>query len=241
MILPVVVLIAIILLIFGLLIYFLSPKSSTKSLGEDVFSINTLTQFSDNILSTPYWTMSFFIHPIAKNQVIEQYIPIVAISDSLRLEMSGIPNKSSPESSIAQLVVGNVTSPIQSIPYQKWTYVTIVRDSMRITVYYNGKAVFSNIYNSITPSSVIAMGNSSAYVAGQFANLRVTEGALSVANIKQTYSELSDTTGKPYSTYAYKFPRVSDIFSMKMSNVMPAITVEASAAPTGVRWNQVYQ
>lgn len=246
---PIVILIVILIVTFALLAYFLSKKPTTVNLGPaETFDITTVTNVSSELLNSPNWTMSFFIYPIAKSQVIDSYITIVN-NDKIKLEVSGLPTSSSIQNALIQLSVTDKASPpitnvtpIQSLPYQKWTYVSMVRDSMRITIYYNGKAVFSKIYDTLQPSSVINLGNSSSYIGGKFANLSITGTSLTINEIQANYDNLADTNGKPYSAYSYKFPNPSDIFSMKLSTVLPKMTMmEASTPPPGSQWKRPYE
>jgi hypothetical protein len=144
------------------------------------------------------------------------YVNILNISNVVRLEMLTSPDASRQNAALIQLVVrtlrkkttSNDTQVVEEtlvlpmIPIQKWTMVTIARDGRRYDVYYNDKLVTSkrtehilDINSAVGP---IVSGDSNLY--GSITNVEVFSTRLTQAEVAAKYSQLADTTGKPYSS-----------------------------------------
>jgi hypothetical protein len=256
---PAFVLVIMIIISFSLLAYFLSPKSVTaQNIGPSpMFSIqsaNAISHGGVSDLNSSRFTLSFFINPFQSNQqvtnagVTNAYIPIIKSVGSWDIEFSGISDAASNDSSYMQLKVyeNNYQSgtkstayPLVPLPFQKWTYVCIVRDSRRISIYYNGTTIFSQVLDlPLKTSGGLTMGNSASYVFGDFTNLQITPTALNVEDIKKNYEALSDINGLPYSASITSFPSLANLFTVNYGIRLP--TFQASTPPPGTIWNIEY-
>jgi len=251
---PVAVLVLIILITFIVLFYFLSPKSTQQTLGPSgVFPISSTIPITDSnvqtILNSPRYTLSFFINPQQTTQkVTNGYLPIVEFKGAWSIDFSSVPDAATRNSSYIQLTTykKNYSSSLSSesnsllqIPLQKWTHVAIVRDSRRITIYYNGVTIFSEIFSRpIAPGSILTFGNSSAYITGSFTNITLDSTVSNVEDIKALYNSLSDINGMPYTANTRKFPTLSELLSI---DSIPSINFEALPLPPGTIWSTIYE
>lgn len=142
------------------------------------------------------------------------YVNLLNISNVLRLELLNAPDASRRNAALVQLVVRTLrnkassndtevveeTIALPSLPIQKWTLITIVREGRRYDVYYNSALVSSkrsehvlDINSAIGP--VIA---GDPKLQGSIVDITVIPEKMSASDVAYTYARLADTNGQPY-------------------------------------------
>jgi len=155
------------------------------------------------------------------------YIPLFNINEVCILEILGAPDASRQGRASAQLVIktelagnasGNAynspatapaTNPrniyietfvLPTIPFQKWTMITISRDGRRYDIYYNNRLVLSKyssamLYTSGTLTKDVVAGHTSLDgTCGFFTMYKTIQSAESIA---RTYNSFISTRGDP--------------------------------------------
>lgn len=141
---------------------------------------------------------------------------LLNLSQVIRLEVLNVPDASRPNSAYAQLVVRTIrkaestavdtadkrtieTFPLPPIPFQKWTMVTIARDSRRIDVFYNDEVVLSKrTQNMIDFSAAFSTFKSgSPSLSGKIGKIRFFDRRLALPEVKEAYKSLANTRGEP--------------------------------------------
>lgn len=251
---PVIILFIGILITFILLAYFFSPKSDTSDISpKKIFPIQSLSTLPVNTLNVPRFTLSFFINPFQKIQTRKEvnynFLPIVQYSGAWSIDFSGMLNASNLNTSYVQFTTRHGPTPtITSVPLppisnQKWTHVAIVRDSRRITIYYNAKVVYSDILPSLLNNGAILQfgtNDSNNIISGNFTNVNVSTTVKSIEELRALMNALSDTNGLPYNASTYSFPLLSDIFSLSYFPKIPTVSLSPSVPPPGTKWNTQY-
>lgn len=151
------------------------------------------------------------------------YVNVLNISNVVRLELLASPDAGRPNAASTQLVVRTVgldypmkdgkpdntqpkvqvvfeeTIPLPTIPYQKWTFVSLAREGRRFDVYYNGEIVVSKrVQNTLDVKAAygpIVAGDPN--LLGTLALVEAFPEKLSQPEIQKRYKKLSDTTGSP--------------------------------------------
>jgi hypothetical protein len=91
------------------------------------------------------------------------------------------------------------TIPLDPIPMQKWTMITIAKEGRRIDVYYNDRFVSSTSLNNM----IVGTGDGTVVVAGDvglsgsIGIVRFDTTRLNVGAVSSIYSQLADTRGAP--------------------------------------------
>ena len=92
------------------------------------------------------------------------------------------------------------TITLPSIPFQKWTFVTIAREGRRFDVYYNGGMIASKrtqfLVDSRAATGSVIAGDPN--LTGKIAYVESFPDKLSQTQIMEKYKANSDTTGRPY-------------------------------------------
>jgi len=139
------------------------------------------------------------------------YNSLVSLYGVYTLEVLTAPDASRPSSVLAQLSVKTTTQtmgtvvnyietiPLDAIPMQKWTMITIAKEGRRIDVYYNDHFVSSTSLNNM----IVGTGDGTIVVAGDIGLsgsiglVRFDTNRLSVGEVSSVYSQLADTRGAP--------------------------------------------
>lgn len=141
------------------------------------------------------------------------YSSLVNIGNVVKLEILAAPDAGRQKQASAQLTVRTTgfqpgqsqpqvnmeTFALPAIPFQKWTFVTISREGRRFDIYYNDVLVFSKR----TQYSLDTSAGGSPIVAGQsdFTGVvvlpSVTEGRMSLEDVRRTFNEKAKTNGEP--------------------------------------------
>ena len=157
------------------------------------------------------------------------YVNVINVSNVIRLEMLAAPDASRQNAAGTQLVVRTTgmgvpilkdatgkdismsgtqtkiqityeeTIPLQNIPYQKWTMVTIAREGRRFDIYYNGQIVASkrtqNVIDTRAAFGPIIAGDPN--LVGKIAFVESFPQKLTQSEILEKYKANADTTGQP--------------------------------------------
>lgn len=155
------------------------------------------------------------------------YVNVFNVSNIFRIELLAAPDASRRNAASAQLVVRTTglafplsatgvedntqpkvptlfeeTIPLPSIPFQKWTFLTVAREGRRFDIYYNDKLVVSKRTQYVVDTSIgfgpIVAGDPG--LIGHVTNVQSFREKLSESQVKQNYAEKADTTGKPYTS-----------------------------------------
>ena len=141
------------------------------------------------------------------------YSSLVNIGNVVKFEVLAAPDAGRQKQASAQLTVRTTgfqpgqsqpqinmeTFALPAIPFQKWTLLTISREGRRFDIYYNDVLVFSKR----TQYSLDTSAGGSPIVAGQasFTGVvvlpSVTEGRMSIDDVRRTFQEKAKTNGEP--------------------------------------------
>ncbi len=142
------------------------------------------------------------------------YVNLLNVSNVLRLELLNAPDASRRNAALVQLVVRTLrtktttndtevveeTIALPSLPIQKWTMITIVREGRRYDIYYNSSLVSSKRSEHVLDinSAVGPVIAGDPKLQGSIVDITVVPNKFSASDVSYTYSRLADTNGQPY-------------------------------------------
>ena len=142
------------------------------------------------------------------------YVNILNISNIIRLELLAAPDASRQGSASVQLVarclrrkdvVGSTESleetlVLPSLPFQKWTMITVAREGRRFDIYYNDRLVLSKrvqyVIASQSATSPIIAGD--PLLNGNIAHVLISSSKFTARDVANTYINKADTNGEPF-------------------------------------------
>jgi len=144
------------------------------------------------------------------------YVNLLNVSNVLRLELLNAPDASRRNAALVQLVVRTLrnkattndtevieeTISLPSLPIQKWTMITIVREGRRYDVYYNASLVSSKRSEHVLDinSAIGPVLAGDPKLQGSIVDITVIPTKFSASDVAYNYARLADTNGQPYLT-----------------------------------------
>lgn len=218
--------------VYRLIAYYFSPKIGNR-VGAEQIDLSKQTQVVASEELKNAWTsnagstLTFYILPEIKDRTSvagNEYANVVQIGSKQIFQLFVAPDASRGDSvAPAQLLVyvKGSTVPdiveIPNVPLQRWSAVTIVKQSRKINVYVNGTISASHMCTAMPDfDTTQPLRTGDVRLSGTIALMSLDPYPLDASSVKSLVESAVDTSGKPYiaSGSSFPIPTISDFTDM---------------------------